>query len=83
MATYATREVVMRRKEWIVPAGQPWSAAWEEVHKAVAAAWAVYREHRGLPEDASMPGEFVRFHPRDEDICIAVTLEEEVRPATS
>ncbi|KOT57074.1 MULTISPECIES: hypothetical protein [Streptomyces] len=83
MATFTTREVVTRRKEWIVPAGQPWGATWEEVDKAVAAAWAAYRERHGWLEDAPMPGDFARFYPRDEDIVIVVTFEDDVRPPTS
>lgn len=80
MATYTTREVITRRKEWIVPAGQPWGATWEEVSKAVGVAWAAYREHHGLPEDAPMPGDFARIHPHDEDIVVVITLEEDVPP---
>lgn len=30
-----------------------------------------------------MPGDFARFYPRDEDIVIVVTFEDEVRPPTS
>lgn len=80
MATYSTREVVTRRREWIVPASQPWGAAWEELDKAVAAAAAFYRQQYGLDEGASVPGNFARIFPVDEDIVIAVTVER-VEPA--
>lgn len=78
MATFTTREVVTRRKEWVVPAGQPWGADYGEITKAASAAACFYREQHGLPADAEVPGDFARFYPGDEDIVIAVTVE---RPA--
>lgn len=75
MATYSTREVVTRRREWIVPAGQPWGADYGEMEKALGAAAAFYREQHGLEAGASVPGDFARFFPHDEDIVIAVTVE--------
>jgi len=76
MATYTTREVVTRRREWIVPAAQPWGAAWEELDKALAGAAVFYRQQHGLDEGASVPGDFARVLPMDDDIVITVTVEE-------
>lgn len=80
MADYTTRTVVSTRREWIVPAAEPWGAAWEEIAKAASAAWAAYREHHGLPKDAPMPGDFARVHLRDDELVIAFTTEEPTRP---
>jgi len=80
MATYSTREVVTRRREWVVPAAQPWGAAWEELDKALAGAAVFYRQQHGLDEGASVPGDFARVFSDEEAIVITVTVER-VEPA--
>lgn len=40
MATYETREVVTRRKEWVVPAPWPGGAHYDQVQMALSAALA-------------------------------------------
>lgn len=79
MADYTTRTVTSTRREWIVPAAEPWGTAWEEIAKACTAAWAAYRELHGLPADAPMPGDFARVHCRDDEVVLAFTTEETVR----
>lgn len=76
MATYTTREVVTRRREWIVPADQPWGAAAAEIAKAWTVAQQSYREAHGLPKDVSLADNALTFHPGDDEIVIAYTVEE-------
>ncbi|MFD5508977.1 hypothetical protein ACFWIB_14540 [Streptomyces sp. NPDC127051] len=75
MATYTSRTVTSTRREWIVPAAQPWGAAWEEIDKAILAAWDAYRTHHRLPLDAAIPGDFARFSASDDEIVISFTVE--------
>lgn len=75
MATFTTRTVTSRRREWIVPAHPPWGAAWEEIDKAMVAAGHAYRAHHKLPEGGSIPGNALTLHPRDEEIVISFTEE--------
>lgn len=79
MADYTTRTVTSTRREWIVPATEPWGAPWEEIEKAAGAAWASYRELHDLPAGATAPGDFVRIHVRDDAIVLAFTTEEPTR----
>lgn len=79
MSEYTSRTIVSTRREFLVPAGQPWGADYGEVSKAAAAAWAEYREKAGLPDDAPMPADVLRFHPHDDHIIIAWTVEEETK----
>ncbi|MFD9256964.1 hypothetical protein [Streptomyces sp. NPDC059538] len=74
MATYTSRTVTSTRREWIVPAAQPWGAAAEEVEKAWQAADHAYREIHGL-RDVPTPGSALRFHVGDEEIIISFTVE--------
>lgn len=75
MATFSHRRLVSTRHEWAVPAAGPWGAAYEEIVKAVSAAWAQYRDLHGLPEDELLPGDFAHFHTTDEDIVISFVTE--------
>ncbi|MEW2415332.1 hypothetical protein AB0953_16675 [Streptomyces sp. NPDC046866] len=75
MATYTSRTVVSTRHEWIVPAAQPGGAAWEEIEKAVLAAWTAYREEYGI-SSAAIPGDFARFTVTDDAIFISFTTEQ-------
>lgn len=78
MADYTSRTVISTRYEWIVPTREPWGAAYEEICKALAAAWTEYRETNGLPADAPQPGNFVRFRAGDDEILISFVIEEAV-----
>ena len=79
MAEYTSRTITSTRREFVVPASQPWGADYGEVSKAASAAWAEYREKVGLPTDAQMPADVLRFIPHDDEIVIAWTIEEEVK----
>ncbi|MFJ8603417.1 hypothetical protein ACIREM_32865 [Streptomyces shenzhenensis] len=70
MATYTTETVTSTIRRWIIPAAEPWGATAEEISKAWVAAAAAYREANGLPEDAPIVGDALRFHVRDEEIVI-------------
>ncbi|MEU2730078.1 hypothetical protein ABZ650_20415 [Streptomyces griseoviridis] len=74
MATYSTETVTSTVHRWIVPAAEPWGAAADEISKAWAGAAAAYREAHGLPEDAALAGDALRFHVRDEEIVIEFTV---------
>lgn len=75
MATWSSRIVTSIRREWAVPAAEPWGAAYIEVYKAVAAAELGYREAHGLDKDAVLPDDALRMTPRDEEIVISFTTE--------
>lgn len=74
MATYTSRTVTSTRREWIVPAAQPWGATAEEIEKAWTAATVAYREIHGL-HDVATPGDALRFHVGDDEIVISFTIE--------
>lgn len=76
MPTYTWRTVVSRRREWIVPAAQPWGAAAADVGKAWAVAEKAYREHYGVPEEQPLHDDALRFHVTDDAIVISFTIEE-------
>ena len=76
MATYTSRTVVTTRREWIVPAAEPWGAAAAEIGKAWAVAELAYREHHGIPKDQPLHGDALRFFVRDEAIVISFETEE-------
>src|SRR5581483_7787919 len=60
MTTWMTREVVSRRREWIVPAAQPWGAAVAELYKALQAADRAYRDDHDLPTNEPTPDDALR-----------------------
>jgi hypothetical protein len=76
MATFTTRTVTSTRREWIVPAAEPWGAPAEEISKAWGAAESAYRDARGIPREQSIPGDALSFHVTDEAIVISYTIEE-------
>lgn len=76
MADFTTETVTRTVRRWIVPATEPWGAAAEEINKAWAVAAVAYRETRGLPKDAVLPGDALRFHVRDEAVVIEFTTEQ-------
>jgi hypothetical protein len=75
MATYSSRTVTSIRREWTVPAAEPWGAAYIEVYKAVAAAELGYREAHGLDKSAVLSDDALRMTTRDEEIVISFTTE--------
>lgn len=76
MATFTTREVVTRHREWAVPCGQPWGAPAAEVAKAWTAAERAYRKAHSVPETEQLHDDALRFHVRDTQIVISFTVEE-------
>lgn len=75
MADYTSETVTRTIHRWIIPAAEPWGAASDEVSKAWTAAAVAYREAHGLPQDALVTGDRLRFHVRDEEIVIEFTTE--------
>lgn len=73
MATYFDRIITSTRYEWEVPAAEPWGAAAEEISKAWTAAAATYRDVKGLPSDAVLSGDAIRFHVTDDAIVLTFT----------
>ncbi|WP_458089373.1 hypothetical protein [Streptomyces malaysiensis] len=79
MATYSTRTVVSTRREWIVPAAEPWGACIGDINAACAAACRAYREAHGIDEAVTLPDDALRFHVTDDEIVISFVAEEERR----
>jgi hypothetical protein len=77
MATWTWRTVTSTRREWIIPAAQPWGACLGDLRGAIAAASVAYLEHHGLPENAALADDALRFEPRDAEIVISFTTEEQ------
>ncbi|MCM8556164.1 hypothetical protein [Streptomyces sp. STCH 565 A] len=75
MADYTSETITRTIHRWIIPAAEPWGAACDEVSKAWTAAAVAYREAHGLPQDAPVTGDRLRFHVRDEEIVIEFTTE--------
>lgn len=78
MATFTTREVVSRHREWIVPCSQPWGAPAAEVAKGWTAAEQAYRKAHAVPDGTQLRDDALRFHVRDEQIVISFTVEEAI-----
>lgn len=76
MATFTHRDIVTRRREYVVPAPQPWGACYGEIAKAVSAAWADLCERRGMSTSGSMSDDALRFFPGDDEIIISFEIEE-------
>lgn len=75
MATYSSRTITSTRREWIIPAAQPWGAAAAEVGKAWAVAELAYREQHNLPAEQPLHDDALRFHVGDDEIIISFTVE--------
>jgi hypothetical protein len=76
MATFTSRTVTVTRREWIVPADEPWGAFLGDIRAALGVASSVYRREHGLPEDAVLPDDALRFRAHDDEIVISFTVEE-------
>ncbi|MET8693607.1 hypothetical protein ABZV65_13810 [Streptomyces bauhiniae] len=76
MATYTTEVVRRAVHRWVVPAAEPWGAASDEITKAWGAAAVAYRKAHGLPDDASLPGDALWFHVRDDEVVIQFTTKQ-------
>lgn len=79
MATWTSRTITSTRREWEVPAAEPWGAASAELAKAWEAAGSAYGEAHGIPLGGPLPDDALRFHVRDDAIVISFTVEEEQR----
>ncbi|MEU0783485.1 hypothetical protein ABZ341_18165 [Streptomyces sp. NPDC006173] len=77
MATYTTRTITTTRREWVVPAAEPWGACIGDINAACAVACRAYREAHGLPEGASLADDALRFKVTDDAIVISFTTEAE------
>jgi hypothetical protein len=75
MADYTGETVTRTIRRWIVPAAEPWGAAGAEISKAWIVATRAYKEHHGLPQDASLPDDALRFFARDDKIVIEFSYE--------
>lgn len=65
MATHSRREVTTTRVEFIVPAKDPWGAAWADVTKAVSEAVQELRDvGRSIADDT------ISLRPGDEEIIV-------------
>ncbi|WP_133258169.1 hypothetical protein [Streptomyces sp. V2] len=76
MAEFTSETVTRTVRRWIVPAAEPWGAACEEVSKAWTAAAIAYRDAHGLPQDAPVIGDALRFRVADDRIVIQFETEE-------
>ncbi|MER5584076.1 hypothetical protein ABT090_20890 [Streptomyces asoensis] len=75
MTTYTSRTITTTRREWIIPAPQPWGACIGDINTAFVIACRTYRETHGLAANASIPDNGLRFHIRDDEIVIAFETE--------
>ncbi|MEU3613452.1 hypothetical protein ABZ725_14210 [Streptomyces sp. NPDC006872] len=71
MTTYTSETVTRTIRRWIIPAAQPWGACIGDINAATVAACRAYRETCGLPEDAALPDNALRFHVADDAIVIS------------
>ncbi|TVL89809.1 hypothetical protein [Streptomyces sp. SAJ15] len=81
MATYTSRTVVSTLHEWIVPAPDPRGACLGDLRSALAAAGVAYRVAHGLPDDAPLADDALRFRAHDDEIVISFTTEHDARAA--
>jgi hypothetical protein len=86
VATWTTRERVFRTKEWVVPAAEPWGATHDQLLQCISLARsevaARRRQDEGLQPDSEtevrMYDDDVRIHVRDDEVVVAVVLEDRV-----
>jgi hypothetical protein len=79
MATFEHTRITSTRYEWRVPAAEPWGAAAEEIGKAWGAAETTYREVKGLPREATLSGDAIRFHVTDDAVVLVFTDDKPAR----
>ncbi|MDX2732843.1 hypothetical protein [Streptomyces sp. PA03-2a] len=79
MATFTARTITSTRREWVVPAAEPWGAPAAEVGKAWAVAELAYREQHNLPAEQPLRDDALLFKVTDEAIVISFTTEETAR----
>ncbi|MEU9470464.1 hypothetical protein AB0D78_28370 [Streptomyces avermitilis] len=77
MATHTTRTITSTRREWAVPAAEPWGAAAAEIGKAWAVAERAYREQYDLGPEDRLADDALRFKVADDEIVISFTIEGE------
>ncbi|MFC8491815.1 hypothetical protein ACFUJU_13630 [Streptomyces sp. NPDC057235] len=75
MPSWSTATVTSTRREWRIPAADPWGACLGDVQSAILAASIAYREAHGLPEDHQLWDDVLRFHVTDDEIVISFTLD--------
>jgi hypothetical protein len=75
MASYSRRTISVTREEFTVPVG-PHGAPAAEIAKAWSAAERMYRNSRGLAEDAALADNAIVFRPGDDEIVISFETEE-------
>lgn len=76
MATFTSRTITSTRREWVVPAAEPWGACIGDINAACAVACRAYREAHGLPEGQTLADDALRFKVGDDEIVISFTIEE-------
>ncbi|MET7788104.1 hypothetical protein ABZS93_16045 [Streptomyces sp900116325] len=79
MASFTARTITSTRREWIVPAAEPWGACIGDINDASVVACRAYREAHGVPEGKSLPDDALRFRIADDAIVISFTTEESAR----
>lgn len=77
MATFTSRTITSTRREWVVPAAEPFGACIGDINTACATACMAYREAHGLTEGASLADDALRFKVTDDAIVISFTIESE------
>lgn len=75
MPSWTWRSVTVTRREWEVPAAQPWGACLGDIQSAILAASVAYRKAHGLPAEAQLSDDALRFHVTDEAIRVSFTTE--------
>lgn len=77
MATYTSRTITSTRREWVVPAPEPWGACIGDINAASAVACRAYREQHDLAPDQPLSDDALRFKVGDGEIVISFTIEGE------
>lgn len=71
MATYSRRERTTKRVEFVVPAAQPWGAAWVEVWKAVRAAHVELEDMGRIKPGSDAPDDAITITPDDDAVIVS------------
>lgn len=83
MTTVSWRTITSRRKEWMVPAAQPWGACLGDMRDGIAMASVQYRRDHDLADDAVLADDALRFHVTDDEIVISYVIEADERAQTA
>lgn len=76
MTAVTWRTITSHRREWFVPAAQPWGACLGDMKDGIALAATQWRVDHNVAEEVALADDALRFHLTDDEIVISYVIEE-------